>query len=80
MWGYDWSSDSLEVQIEQNRGSALPAVAQAGVMRWPLLPSLHPRRSSQDPVATGVEPGFAPAQSSVEKQCILCVHVLQFMI
>lgn len=45
-------------------------------MRWPLLPSLHPRRRAQDLVAPGVEPGFAPAQSSVEKQCIsVCARV-----
>lgn len=45
-------------------------------MRWPLLPSLHPRCRAQDLVAPGVEPGFAPAQSSVEKQCIsVCARV-----
>lgn len=45
-------------------------------MRWPLLPSLHPRRWAQDLVAPGVEPGFALAQSSVEKQCIfVCARV-----
>lgn len=45
-------------------------MAQAGVMRWPLPPSLHPRRRARDPAAPGVEPAFAPARSSVDKQCI----------
>ena len=54
----------------------MPAVAQAGVMRWPLHRRLQPRRRAQDPAAPGVEPGFAPALSSVEKRYIsVCARV-----
>lgn len=44
----------------------LPAVAQGGVKRWPH----HSRRRAQDSAAPSVQPGFAAAQSSVEKQFI----------
>lgn len=41
-------------------------MAQGGVKRWPH----HSRRRAQDSAAPSVQPGFAAAQSSVEKQFI----------
>ena len=57
----------------------MPAVAQAGVMRWPLHRRLQPRRRAQDPAAPGVEPGFAPAHQ-LKNDIFLCVRVLEVII
>ena len=80
MWCHDWTSDSLEGQIVQDLGSALPAVAQAAVVRWPLPPSLHPRCRVQDLEVPEVEQGLRLLGHQLENQFIsmrAVVHVLE---
>lgn len=64
----------------QDLGSALPAVAQAAVVRWPLPPSLHPRCRVQDLEVPEVEQGLRLLGHQLENQFIsmrAVVHVLE---